>query len=353
MKILGILPAVSASILGLLGLAGCSSTRSVSMNAMNPAEMTFPKEIRTILIVDRSEFHDGTVGLLESVLTGEIPDQDRKGLQTMISELRNQLAWSGRFRTVVASEVLPGNSLTGVFPDPLDWSQIDTLTRKYSADAVLSIEIFDSDFIITDGRRLVKKTVKEEGGETEVQVTEYFAEGVANMNIGFRIYDPKSRDILDEDIYSRTNRWEARGSSLQDALLALDDKMDAARRVSRQVGVEYAYRIAPMPTQVSRTFYGKSKHVREMEEGGRQADVGDWAGAARTWEAGLNFADTKDAGRLCYNIAIACEVQGDWKNARKWAERAYVEYANKEARDYLNELDRRVWREELAMDQMK
>ena len=126
MKIPGTLPAVSASILVLLvllGLAGCSSTRSVSMNAMNPAEMTFPKEIRTILIVDRSEFHDGTVGLLESVLTGEIPDQDRKGLQTMISELRNQLAWSGRFRTAVASEVLPGNSLTGVFPEGA-WSNV-------------------------------------------------------------------------------------------------------------------------------------------------------------------------------------------------------------------------------------
>lgn len=319
---------------------------------MNPAELTFPSNIQTVLILDRSEFHDGTVGLLEAVFTGEIPDQDRAGLQSMVRSLRNQLAWSGRFDTLVASEVLPGNSLTGVFPDLLDWDEVDALVGRYGADVVLSIEIFDSDFIITDGRRLVNKTVKKDDREEKIEVTEYFAEGLANMTVGFRIYDPTSRDILDEDLFNRTHRWEAKGSTLQDALLALGEKVDAARRVSRRIGVDYAARIAPMPVQISRTFYTKSKYVREMEEGARHADVGDWEGAARTWEAGLNFADQKDSGRLSYNIAIAYEAQGDWANARKWAERAYVEYGNKDARDYINELDHRVWREELAMDQM-
>ena len=108
-----------------------------------------------------------------------------------------------------------------------------------------------------------------------------------------------------------------------------------------------------MPVCIDLTFYTNAKHVREMDEGARQADVGDWAGAAQTWEAGVNFADEKEAGRLCYNIAIAHEAQGDWANARKWAERSYVKYGNTKARDYVDQLDRRVWREESAMDQLK
>ena len=343
----------SALVSFVLGLAGCAGSRSVSMNSMSPADMTFSSDIETILIVDRSDFHDGTVGLLEGIVTGEILDQDRAGLQAMISALRNQLAYSGRFDTRVASEVLPGNSLTRVFPDPLQWEQVDALARKYASDAILSIEIFDSDFIITDGKRLVNKTVVEDDREKKIQVPEFFAEGVANMTIGFRIYHPASRDLLDEDLFNRTYRWEAKGSTIQDALLALGDKVDAASVVSRKVGVDYAYRIAPMPVRISRTFYTKSKYVREMEEGARNADVGNWAGAASTWEAGLNFAGQKDAGRLCYNIAIANEVLGNWEDARKWAERSYVEYGNKDARDYASELDRRVWREELAMKQME
>jgi len=350
---MNVLLSVSSLLSLVLGLAGCAGSRSVSMNSMSPADMTFSSEIETILIVDRSDFHDGTVGLLEGIVTGEILDQDRAGLQAMISALRNQLAYSGRFDTRVASEVLPGNSLTRVFPDPLEWEEVEALARKYASDAILSIEIFDSDFIITDGRRLVKKTVVENDREKEIQVHEFYAEGVANMTIGFRIYDPASRDILDEDLFNRSNRWEAKGSTIQDALLALGDKVDAASAVSRKVGVDYAFRIAPMPVRISRSFYTKSKVVREMEEGARNADVGNWAEAASTWEAGLNFAGQKDSGRLCYNIAIANEVLGNWEEARKWAERSYVEYGNKDARDYASQLDRRVWREELAMKQME
>lgn len=353
MKNLRYLLPAPALLLVLVGLAGCASSRSVSMNSLTPADMTFSPDIRTILIVDRTEYHDGTVGLLEGVITGEIIDQDRAGLQAMIIALRNQLAYSDRFETRVSREVLPGNSLTSVFPDPLDWDQVDALVREYESDVVLSIEIFDSDFIITDGRRLVKKTVKKDDREKEIQVPEYFAEGVANLTIGLRIYDPAARDIIDEDLFNRTRRWEAKGTTVQDAVFALIDQADAASVVSREVGVDYAYKIAPMPVRISRTFYGKSKRVPEMEMGGRHADVGDWVGAARVWESGLTRAEPKDAGRLAYNIAIANEVLGNWETARQWAERSYVEFGNKDARDYVKQLERRVRQEEVAMEQMR
>jgi hypothetical protein len=123
--------------------------------------------------------------------------------------------------------------------------------------------------------------------------------------------------------------------------------------VSREVGIDYAYKIAPMPVRISRTFYGKSKRVPEMDLGGRHADVGDWAGAARVWENGLEGAEPRDAGRLSYNIAIANEVLGNWETARQWAERSYVEFGNKDAREYVNQLERRVRREEVAMEQMR
>jgi hypothetical protein len=168
-----------------------------------------------------------------------------------------------------------------------------------------------------------------------------------------RIYDPAARDIIDEDLFNRTRRWEAKGTTIQDAVLALIDQADAASAVSREVGVDYAYKIAPMPVRISRTFYGKSKRVPEMEMGGRHADVGDWVGAAQVWENGLARAEPKDAGRLAYNIAIANEVLGNWEVARHWAERSYVEFGNKDARDYLHQLKRRVRQEEVAMEQMQ
>jgi hypothetical protein len=288
------------------------------------------------------------VGLLEGILTGEVLDQDRAGLQAMVAALRDQLAWSNRFDTRVASAALPGNSITNVFPAPLEWDQVEALLHQYEADVLLSVEIFDSDFVVTKGRRQAKQDESE-----EAETPKFYAEGVADLTIGIRMYDVRRRDITDEEIFSRTHAWEATGSSVRDALLALIDKADAASYVSRGVGVDYACKIAPMPIRISRSFYGKSKRVPEMELGGRHADMADWREAARVWEAGIARAPAKEAGQLCYNIAIAHEVLGEWEDARKWAHRSYVEYGIQDARGYVAELERRVRREEVAVQQMQ
>lgn len=322
------------------------------MDAVAPAQITFAPEVRTILIVDRSGDRDRTMGVIEGILTGEVPDQDRAGLQAMVDSLREQLAWSGRFETRVAPGSLPGNSLTNVFPAPLEWSTVSALLEDHDADLLLSVEIFDSDFIVTRGHRTVKKTVTENNRTEERDVPEYYAEGVANLTIGLRLYDPVRRDIVDEELFNPTNRWQATGSNVRDAIVALIDKSDAAAQLSRAVGADYARRIAPMPTRVSRRFFGKSKRAPELELGGRHADVGHWREAAEVWERGIARAPAKEAGQLCYNVAIAHEVLGEWAEARKWAERAYVEYAVKEARGYLADLDRRVRREEIVAQQM-
>jgi hypothetical protein len=323
------------------------------MSSMQPAEITFPSDVRTILIVDRSRYHDRTVGLLEGIFTGEVLDEDRAGLQAMIEALRAQLSDSERFAIRVATESLPGNSLTNTFPPPLEWAQVDALRLAYQADVVLAVEIFDSDFIVTRGRRMVKKTVTENNQSTEIDVPEFYAEGVANLTIGLRLYDPTRRNLADEELFSRTHSWQATGSNVRDAIVALIDKADAASYVSRDVGADYACKIAPMPIQISRTFYGKSKRVPEMEIGGRHADVGDWREAARVWESGLARATPKDAGQLCYNIAIAHEVLGEWVLSRQWAQRAYVHYGNAEPRDYVAELEYRLRQENLVAQQMQ
>jgi hypothetical protein len=347
-------PARIAGLLlpGLLVLAGCSSSRSVSMNSMQPAEIALPGDVRTILILDRSALRDRTTDIVEGILTGETPDQDRASLQAMVASLRDQLAWSGRFETRVAREVLPGNSISGVLPTPLAWDQVKELLEKYGADALLSVEVFDSDFIVTKGRRLKEEKTESQHGADEAP-PQYYAEGVANLTIGLRLYDLRRNDVVDEALFKRNHSWEATGSTIRDALVALIDKAEAASYVSRGVGADYAAKIAPMPIRISRTFYGKSKRVPEMERGGRHADMADWREAARIWESGIAQAPEKEAGQLCFNIAIAHEVLGEWEEARQWARRSYLEFGNDDARDYVSELNQRVRREEVAAQQMQ
>mgnify|MGYP005855221083 CR=1 FL=1 len=333
--------------------AGCSSSRTVSMDSVRPAAIGFSPEARRILIVDRSRHPDARAGTIESILTGESPDEDIAGVDALIEALRDQLGYANRFDTAVAAQRLSSPSAGAAFPTPLEWARVDQLVQAHGADLLLSIEIFDSDFLVTRGRRVVTKTITENSQSRQIEVPEIHAEGVSTVTIGIRLYDPKRRDIVDQELIERKRRWEAAAATVTEALAALINKSEATRQLGRAVGTDYACKISPMPTRVSRTFYGKSKRAPELEAGGRHADIADWEGAIEIWQRGLERAPQREAGQLCFNIAVAHEVLGDWENARRWAERAYVEYRNDQAKPYLDALRRRVDREAIAAAQME
>ena len=243
--------------------------------------------------------------------------------------------------------------MTQAFPAPLPWSKIEELCAKYKADAVVAFEIFDTDFIITDGQRKVKKKVIENGVEVEREVDEFWAQGVGNATLGIRLYDPKAKTIVDEQLYSKTNTWQAAGKSKLDAIAHLVAKSEATKYVAGLAGSGYAYKIAPLPIRVSREFYAKSNKSPMMATGSRKADVNDWNGAIATWEKALKNANTKDAGKLCYDIAIAYEVLGDLPSSKQWVSRAWTDYGNKKARDYSRIIDQRMREDERLKQQMK
>jgi hypothetical protein len=334
-------------------LASCSGSRTVTMNAMRPAEITFPAYVNSLLILDRTKFNKNSVNIIEGILTGELPGEDRAGVQELMSSFQSQLSYSPRFASKSASERLDGNSVTTVFPVQLSWSVIDGLCRKYSTDAVVSIEMFDTDFVVTNGKRKVKKTITEGDVKKEIEVDEFYAEGVGDITIGIRLYDPKEKTIVDQQLIKRSHTWSAAGSTLQAALSKLIDKAEATRYLGGKAGSNYANKIAPMPVRISRMFYGKSKKAPELEQGSRYADVGKWQEAADIWEGGIKRSGTKEAGKLAYNTAIAYEVLGNYDKAREWAQKAYTDFGNKDARSYTSTLANRVRQEERVNEQMK
>ena len=321
---------------------------------MRPAEITFPSYVDNLVIVDRTKFDKEAVNVVESILTGEMPGEDATGVQELINSFQQQLSYSPRFQTRVATERLDGNSLTSVFPKRLSWSTVNKLCKKYNSQAVVAIEIFDTDFIITDGKRKVKRTVVVDSVKKEVEVNEYYAQGVGNINIGIRLYDPKAKKVIDQQLLKKNRTWKAEGSTLQDAVRQLVAKSDATRFLSQQVGGDYAYKVAPMPVTIRRTFYGKSRKAPALEQGARYADVGEWKSAISVWKQGIKRSPpTKQCGYLSHNIAIAYEVLGDLKTAKNWAQKSYTRYGNKDAKNYVSLIQQRLQDEQLAERQMK
>ena len=311
-----------------------------------------PSDANTILLVDRTKFGNEMVNILEGILTGEMPADDKVAAQEAMINLKNKLDNSPRFSVKILPERLIGNSLTAAFPDALPWNVIDNLCATNNAEIVVALEVFDSNFLITNGTRVKKKYLTEGANKKEVEYTEYYAQGVGSVKIGIRTYYAKNRDIVDQQMVDKKNTWEAVGNSPRDAIAALISKSNANKYLAARVGEAYAYKISPMPVRITRPFYGKSKHVSELETGTRYADVNQWTQAIDTWKSAIPKAQNKDAGQLAYNIAIGYEVLGEYGNALTWAQDAYTKYGNKLSRTYVYQLQRRIDEENVLKTQM-
>ena len=84
---------------------------------------------------------------------------------------------------------------------------------------------------------------------------------------------------------------------------------------------------------------GSAKH--QFRAGYRRSEVANWEGAAGIWLELTDHPKRKTAGRACLNMAVACEVMGEYGAALDWAQRSYEYYDDKLGREYSKILLRR------------
>ena len=343
----------SLFIICLLSLNACGPSRTVSFNVTRPAEISMPAEAKTILLVDRTKYKNQTMNVIEGILTGELPGDDRFAVQEAMNALKNTLYNSPRFSVKVSPERLEGNSLSAVFPEPLKWEQVSSLCSKENAEILVALEVFDSDFIVIPGSRIKMKMVGEGNNKQEVEYKEFYAQGAGSVDFGIRTYYLNEKKIVDQQMVSEDHTWEGTGSTPVEAMGLLISKNEAIRYLANNIGESYAYKISPMPIRISRSFYSKSKRIDEVATGARLADVNKWQEAIDIWKSGLSKpGKQKDKGHIAYNIAIGYEVLGEYGTALKWAQDSYTLYGNKEGRNYVRFLQQRINEETILKEQM-
>lgn len=330
-------------------LASCGAHKNVAISSMKPAQIDVDSKIQKVIIVNRTDNSGEFLNIVEGIVSGEMPFEDRAAVDAFISGLNTELRVSERFEIQIAPEILRGNSLGDAFPEPMDWWTLEGISRDYNADAILAIELLDTDFIITESKKVIK--AKDENGNIK-EVDEYHASGVANLVIGVRLYDPRTKSIIDQKRYKDTRTWEGVALTKTAALAALINKGDAGNFLANNIGRDYAHRIAPMPVLLHRAYAGKSKNVAAVAEGARFAEVGQWDEAIQIWEKAIPSAPQKEAGMLAQNIAVGYEILGDMEKAAGWAQRAYTQFGNRSAKRYYEELQIRLISEAKASNQL-
>lgn len=311
-------------------ISGCTTT--VHYQGLRPADVSLPREIKSVVLVNRykPEKQNKWWNVLEGIFTGEVPFADRGGVERAMAGLQQVLQSGPKYKVVIANEQLSGSG-TGMFPEPMSQAVIIGLCNQYQADAVISLEAFDSDIFVTAEPKTRKRTVDGK----EIKETYFEAREVVKINMGWRLYEGSGGALIDQHEMFVSQVFTNSASTLNAARNGLLFPVEAIQRTGFDGGMRYASRVAPTWVSYSREIYTKAKRYGGMKIAKRMARRGDWEQAALTWQKLSQVPVRKVAARATYNLAVAYEMQGDIDKALEYARIAADKYGLRKADNYI------------------
>jgi hypothetical protein len=302
-------------------------TQQLFLNVTQPAPVTIPSYVKSIGIIDRTKPTEETKSMdnLDKIISLEGPKLDSVGKSGALQGLSQELLADGKVTDVKdLTSIDFRTSSMGSFPIPLSWDIVESVCKDNNIDALFSMELYDTDTRIYH---------QPSGGDTKDKILSALLEPNTSIEtfvtMGWRIYDPRDKAILDE---FRMTRSIVNSGSLASTAIALAARKDAVKKVSFTAGNDYATRLLSYKIRVARDYFVKG--TDNFKAAKRKAQNGNWDEAGELWEKETTNPKHKIAGRAAYNMAIINEINGNLEEAIKWAQKSWEDYGIKLGRDY-------------------
>ena len=332
-KIFGLIGAV-------LALASCSSTSRLTMNAVEPARISIPSNVTKVGIINRSlpSEKNRTTDEIDKILSLEGRNLDKEGAESAVTGLYDELSQNERFTTVsILDDITLQQKGLGVFPAALQWDAVNRICEAFDVDILFSLEFYDTDTKVDYKMEMV--SVPNPFG-VEVSLPGHLVTLNTFLKNGWRIYDRKNKQVLDEVVSNDHIVSVGQGINPVKAIEAIIGRKEAVLQNSTQLGYRYGLDIRPLRKRIARDYFVRGTDNFRVAQ--RKAQTNDWDGAAALWKKELNNAKEKVAGRACYNMAISNEINGNLEKAMEWASKSYSVYRNKDGLRYVNILRNRM-----------
>jgi hypothetical protein len=327
---------------GLMFLVtGCVSSYSTfNLDVLKPAEVVVPVEIASVVVVDNAfPFQPGNSGVHEIKLPSReysidsilLDDFGQLAIQSFVESLESKAFFDSVY---VVKE--PLNPLDDGEPlAPLSQFLIDSLCNHYNAQAVIELGYFEYGTSIN---------VLDFGEQ-------FYASLDARVNTYWKIHNGLSGSVLDAYLQKDTIFWEEVSPSINASVGKLPKLRDALKEAAAYSALQYSEYVSPTWENSTRVFF-KQGHPLFYEALGHVTS-GDWDEAARVWYHIYETGKAKQKGRAAFNLALAQEVKGNFREATAWAYRSMEHFketgglslaGNEEemAKDYYLELARRL-----------
>jgi hypothetical protein len=327
------------------------STGHKQLQVLKPADIMLPAHLQKFILADRTRPAKGNgqqaLNILEGILTGEGAFQDKWGAEDCVEGLRQKLVQTPRYTVTVAAldTAIKGTGRRQTMP-PLDWKTVARLVGNDTTTALVVLEAFDSNTNIT--REVVQVTKSVEG--QNVQVPEYRSHSRVTVYCVWRIYDLKSKTIVDQFTQESQQQFDGSGATQDIADNNLPARRDMTSRAGVSAGIAYGIRISPQWIWVARDYYKKGSPG--LKAAHKMVRYNNWQQASEKWANEANSTEPKIARRACYNMALASEQNGELDLAIQWANKA-MQLGEKRASRYLNVLQQRKYDQQRLELQMK
>ncbi|WP_367229672.1 DUF6340 family protein [Flavobacterium enshiense] len=342
---------IFASLLASGLLFSCSSTNSLTMSVTEPAPIHLESKGKSVGILNRSlpAKQNEVFDAIDKILSAEGKDFDKDGANESVLGLQNELTKNNGFNAVKLIDESDLKSVgLSVFPAPLSWETVEKVSRQNQVDYLFELSFYDTD------TKVAYKTATVEKANVlgiKIPVIEHQATVSTLIKNGWRIYDVRNRNIVDEQANNNVTTSVGKGINPVTAVEAVLGRKQNVLQLSNHLGSDYALKTLPYKIRVSRDYYVKG--TSNFEIGKRRAQTGNWDGAAELWEKEINNSDPEIAGRACYNMAIINEINGNLEAAVNWASKSYSDYGDKLALRYLNVLKNRQYKKQQLESQLQ
>ncbi|MFY9152596.1 MAG: DUF6340 family protein [Prolixibacteraceae bacterium] len=286
-------------LLAYLFLSACSITdniRTFNIEILKPSVFSYPEDVDSIAVFKRDFFKSDTCKFiytndLSSIMESNIKYSDLSN--TCTDALANYLNQQNYFKKVTNYR----DSLNFMFLDNQTVKPSNELIRKTKADVCIFLDYFqlNNSFLNNDLNYLYT--------EARLHWTIAFAKDSSAF-----IYNQ-----IDTLVFNEEENPEFR--------LTVKNRNQILINTANYLGEYLGSRLIPSWLKVERIYY-KSNNAN-MLKAEKYALANDWLKAAEIWKNETANKNSKIVAKACFNMALACEMEGKLDLGIDWLVKSY------------------------------
>ncbi|GHT35484.1 hypothetical protein AGMMS49574_24960 [Bacteroidia bacterium] len=288
----------------------CSEIRYVGIETYNPSDITYPKSVRKVLVIDNALPQAPDTGY-SYLIAGVAQDTCRANADSALFDacraLGNALVDADYFDDVLLFDVGTRQDNAFLADVKLTTEQVQSLCEETGADAVISF-----DRLLFNMKREVSNTF--EGyfnGTIRVDIM-----GIA------RSYLPDKNKLPTTVLIADSIFWMESGISIAylDHILPTPD--DALRIAAKYIGMKISSAFVPHWNEETRWYF--TSVGSRWKKASAYAGAEKWESASESWQSLYeNASGWIEKAKSASNLALYYEMSGDLKKARDLASESY------------------------------